>query len=320
MEDKIIKEGDEIHGSAIGKKKRGGVANISNAVKTGKEYFNAYKYTIIATNGCGKTTLAFDLLYYLITPFKNVMYINRQFDDKVVRNFSDWCKRAGLGFFEIQVPLDKYSGLNIPKLEYCVYIIDDTYTSTGRNSALELLIKQLWNSGRWDGNHVVYIAHLDNRLPSEALHNANAIFVDRPYKRFPVSQNIPDIGEHWYMLENGLDPVYGTVDGLVFDEPRHIQQIIQRLSKKKNKIPGQTTDKLSTENDYFSIGMQGNEEAMKQLAIKKAEEEAPKVTGRGKKKIVTPKHTIIDESTLPMFGTLDVKKKEETLDPSGFDD
>lgn len=311
MDTRIVKEGDEIHGTAVGKKKKGGTANISNSIKNGKDYFNAYKYTIIATNGCGKTTLAFDLLYYIITPFKNVLYINRQFDDKIVKNYSDWCKRAGLGFFQVQVPLDKYTGLDVPKLEYCVYIIDDTYTSTGRNSALELLIKQLWNSGRWDGNHIIYIAHLDNRLPSESLHNANGIFVDRPYKRFECSHDIPDVGEHWYMLENALDPVYGTVVRIEFEEPIHTQQIIQRLSKKKNKIPGNNEKKLATTNDYFAIAMQGNEEALKQ------------VKENTKEKI---KESKVDDSKLPLFGKvikqeyLDDKKPEKNkLDESKFD-
>lgn len=252
-------------GKAIGQGKRGGLANLSNSVKNGKSYFNTEKITIIAQSGCGKTQLAFDLAYFIIGPYRHIIYLNSHFDDKIVVNFSKWCDKAGIGFWEIDVSNCEKDGLNIPKLSHCLYIIDDTYTSTGRAKPLDLLIKRLWNKGRWDGNHVIYIAHLDAYLPQEALKNATQIWVDRPYERFPVSSKIEgdNIGKKWYMMKNALDEKYGKISEAEFNTPIHLQQIVNRLKYKKNGLPKEK--ELADEKEYLEIGLQGNKKALESI-------------------------------------------------------
>jgi hypothetical protein len=249
---------ERIEEDALGKKKKGGLADISNSTKTGKDYFHTEKITIIAQSGSGKTQLAFDLAYFIVGPYKNIIYLNTHFDDKIVVNFAGWCKKAGIGFFPIDVTNVEKNGLDIPKLDHSVYIIDDTYTSTGRPKPLELLIKKLWNKGRWDGNHVIYIAHLNKYLPPEASYNATQIWVDRPYEKYPISEKIPEVGAKWYMLKNALDPQHGKIFEPEITTPSHIQQIVARLKHKKN---GLKEDKLAEKKDFKAIGEQGNDKA-----------------------------------------------------------
>lgn len=259
---------DIVSHEAIGKNKKGGLATISNNNSNGKDYFNTEKITIIAQSGCGKTQLAFDLAYFVIGPYKHIVYINTHFDDKIVVNFKNWCKKAGIGFFEVEGGSSATKTLEIPDVDHCLYIIDDTYTSTGRTSkkeglALELLIKRLWNKGRWDGNHVIYIAHLDAFLPHEAIKNATQLWVDRPYEKFPVSSKIPEIGKKWYMIKNALDEKYGQIYEPEITTPFHVQQIVTRLKLKKNKLPKDEYP-LATEKENLEIGLQGNEKVLKE--------------------------------------------------------
>lgn len=281
-----MSKNEEKDHKSIGSNKIGGLSSISNDTKVGKEYFHTDKITIIGTSGSGKTTLAFDLAYYIVTPYKNIIYINSHFDDKVVLNFKKWCEMAGIGFYEI----DHTEGLNIPDLDHSLYIIDDTYTSTKRDKALELLIKKLWNKGRWDGNHVIYIAHLDKFLPSEALYNATAIYIDRAYDKFPKSVKIEHPGKAWYEMINATDPVYGTIKKVEFDTPIKTQQIVRRLSDKKNKLP-KDKEPIAGKKEYEGIGKQGNK-----LATKTA---SSGIIGGG------------DPSQLPMHGSI-LKKNINT--------
>lgn len=284
--DKSGNSKERIEEDALGRKKKGGLAQLSNSTKNGKDYFHTEKITIIAQSGSGKTQLAFDLAYFIVGPYKHIIYINSHFDDKIVINFANWCKKAEIGFFPVDVTSAEKSGLDIPKVDHALYIIDDTYTSTGRAKPLELLIKRLWNKGRWDGNHVIYIAHLDAYLPHESIKNATQIWVDRPYEKFPISEKIPEVGVKWYMMKNAMDSQYGKIFEPDIVSPHHVQQIVKRLQHKKHGLI-KDKEELADKKDYLAIGEQGNENAIKDVSsdigrLKFNPEEENKTMGSGK--------------------------------------
>lgn len=259
MDSRTTKEGDNPHGTPVGQTKSGGLTEYMQKIDLGKGYTNTVKYTIIAASGSGKTALAFDLVYFWIEPFKNIIYINSHFDDRSELAFKELCKDSGIDFFEVDASGDD---IQIPTVKNAVWIIDDTYTSSKRNQAIEVLIKKLWNKGRWNGDHVIYIAHLDKYLPPEALHNATAIFVDRAYEKFPVTERIPEdlTGKYWFKVEHPLDPRYGAIQKMVIGKPTSRREIIDRLKRKYKKIPKE--NKRGPGLDLInSIGKSGNTEA-----------------------------------------------------------
>lgn len=256
------KDKNSPHDVPIGQTKHGGTTNILKKMKIGKMYTNTMRYTIIAASGCGKTSLALDLIYFWIEPFENIIYINTHFDDNNVQAFEQLCNEAGIDFYNVDA---SGSDIQIPKVKNSVWVIDDTYTSSKRNQAVEVLIKKLWNKGRWNGDHAIYIAHLDKYLPPETLHNATAIFVDRAYEKFPITEKIPqnETGRFWFKVEHPLDPRYGEIQKMVIDLPASKNEMIKRLEKKKDKLPKEENKKKPDDKLIRDIGLQGNENALK---------------------------------------------------------
>lgn len=274
---------------AEGQLKKSGIIKVSNKVITGQGYKSTEKLLIVGKSGSGKTTLAFELALNSISKYSSIVYICSHFNDNIVINFEKWTEKAAIPFYEISVDT-KSDSLNIPNLTNALFIIDDYYTSSGRPKMLEKLIKELVNAGRHAGNHIIYIAHSPKYLPTEIIDNNSGVFVDRPYKKFPVSYAIdPENKEYWYKITNDALSDDATIKLVEFPEYSSEKDIIKKL---KSKIPAEDKGKkLPDKNDYKAMGMQGNEYATKAYGVMK-----------GKGKSISNKITPIN--MLPMFGKL----------------
>ena len=138
-----------------------------------------------------------------------------------------------------------------------VVIIDDYYTSTGRDPNLEHLLKHLINTGRHSGIHIIYCAHLATRLPNEIKTNNNGIYISGSFMNnesvfkglgYPMPEKENIIGytdsienekKAWYLL----DPMVTDKDGniiltrIIFEEPLNGMKAIR--STLAAKIPYQ---------------------------------------------------------------------------------
>jgi hypothetical protein len=279
-----------------GLQKSGGLATLSNKTSIGQGYKSTEKYLVIGKSGSGKTQLAFDLIYFIIQPFSSIVYINSHFDDKILLNFSKWCEEAGIPVYNI--PSDDLSV--IPDITNGVFLIDDCYTSTGRDKNIELLVKELWNKGRWKGNHVIYIAHTDKRLPTETLYNSSGVFVDKYYPKFPCSSIIPSNKNTraWYKLDDPLSDD-GKVQEIQFASPGSKQEIIKKL---RSKIPPKDIGKkVADKEDYKAIGQQGNKLATKMLKANTSRQSGPSSTQNDQPILVGG----MSQSNLPFFGEIE---------------
>ena len=230
-----------------------GVLNLVNKSKKGVKYFNSTKYLVVGPSGSGKTVLTVNLAVFQIKPYSNVVYISPESSagDSTIVNFRDWCGKAGIPFYHCRI---ENNALNIPKINNALFIIDDYYTSTGRPGVLETVIKKLFNVGRHDSNHVVYIAQCGSRLQPEVLQNNNGIFLKSQEfaEKFGLDKNkIPYInGDNWYMIKPNQDSKY--IRETDFPPIFSIQEVIKKLkSKIKVKQP-----KVAGSEEYDEIKKQ----------------------------------------------------------------
>lgn len=300
------------HNSADGMQKSGGIARMGNKHKLGNLYSATEKFLIIGKGGSGKTTLAFDLA--LSTPpvrpraaesrdhapfiesYSSIVYICSHFEDNIVVNFEEWCKEAGMPFYEISVGAD--GSLNVPEIKRGLFIIDDYYTSTNRPKSLESLLKILVNKGRHSGNHVIYIAHTPKFLPIEILNNNTGVFVDRPYEKFPVSKEIPPTSskKQWYLITDDATSEDACIRSVSFDTFETERSIIKTL---RAKIPKEDRGKMMPDaKDYINMSKQGNIYAGK---AGKAMKGGASAYGSS---AMTAKVSD-DTDNLPMFGNID---------------
>ena len=162
-----------------------------NEVCPENKYKQTSKILIIGPSGSGKTTLAINLCFYTIEHFGAIHIItplDSQTDEKFIF-LANLCKDANI---QIQfntaedIGTEGSSSLGsrvrngtpiLTNKSGTVVIIDDYYTSTGRDPNLEYLLKHLINTGRHSGIHIIYCAHLATRLPNEIKTNNNGIYI-----------------------------------------------------------------------------------------------------------------------------------------------
>jgi len=251
-----------------------GVLNLVTKSREGSKYFNSSKFVIIGPSGSGKTVLAANLAVFVVNSYSNIVYISpaSSGEDRTILNLKKWCKRAEMPFFQSSVT-DK--GLNLPRITHSLYIVDDYYTSTGRPSVVEKLIKELFNRGRHDYNHVIYIAQCDRRLQPEVIQNNNGMFVKSRIiaEKFGLApemiSHIPDTdvpgGVPWFIMKPNQDYKYLKV--MKFPDIKNIADVVKKL---KNKIPlelRKDVKKLATNVEYREINAQtiGTVEPLKKL-------------------------------------------------------
>lgn len=289
---------------ADGMQKSGGIARMGNKHKLGNLYSATEKFLIIGKGGSGKTTLAFDLALSpesrdhapFIESYSSIVYICSHFEDNIVVNFEEWCKEAGMPFYEISVGAD--GSLNVPEIKRGLFIIDDYYTSTNRPKSLESLLKILVNKGRHSGNHVIYIAHTPKFLPIEILNNNTGVFVDRPYEKFPVSKEIPPTSskKQWYLITDDATSEDACIRSVSFDTFETERSIIKTL---RAKIPKEDRGKMMPDaKDYRDMSKQGNIYAGKAAKAMKGGASA-----YGSSAMIAKVSD--DTDNLPMFGNID---------------
>lgn len=210
-----------------------GVLPLINKSRKGHSYFNSSKFLIVGPSGSGKTVLVTNLAIFSIHPYSNVVYVSpaSSADDKTIVNFQSWCDKAKLPFFHCMVQNDS---LNIPNIKHCLFIIDDYYTSTGRPPVVEKLIKSLFNRGRHDHNHVVYIAQCGSRLQPESLQNNNGIFIKSKIlaEKFGLmEEKIPYIDEReWNLIKPNQDNKFVKI--IDFQPIKSVSDVTKKLKSK----------------------------------------------------------------------------------------
>lgn len=250
-------------------------------------YIPTKKILIVGESGSGKTTLACNLIYYYIKPFTHVVFVTPSHEDISLNVFRELCEKSGIAFF---IKDDK-TFLSVPEMPGGgVWVIDDYYTSTGRNQAIETLLKELVNRGRHKEKHVIYCAQLASRLPSEIKSNNTDLFIskavaedEKNYERLGVPtphkeelDNIKDeddMEKKWYKYKTRR--LYEVKE----KTPINRHQIIQKLKSKipyKMRKPGVVAGKrniVSDNGSKFSTEM-----------LKISEENGNKVAGQELKK------------------------------------
>lgn len=143
------------------------IEQFSNA----PDYKPTEKILIVGESGSGKTTLAINILFYLIKPFSSICFITPSKEDTSIAAFKAICVASNMPLYIFDIEQ------GIPDLSFAVFVIDDYYTSTGRDGRVETLLKTLVNRGRHKGNHVIYNAQLANRIPAEIKNNNTGVYL-----------------------------------------------------------------------------------------------------------------------------------------------
>jgi energy-coupling factor transporter ATP-binding protein EcfA2 len=179
----------------------------------GKGMPNTEKFLIIGPSGSGKTTLAVNLIVYTIKSFGGIVFIIPKMSqkDEPITTLEYYCKEAKIPVYLLDV--NDISLGQIPEIEGGgVYVIDDYYLSSGRDTTIERLLMEMVNKGRKLGMHVLYLAQLATRLPAEIKNNNSGIYlsseiINKPkiYESLNISKPdiIPKTSKHrWYSYEN----------------------------------------------------------------------------------------------------------------------
>ena len=237
---------------------------INEVMKSKKnKYIPTQKILIVGESGSGKTTLACNLMYYTIKPFSHVVFITPSQDDVSLNLFKELCEKAEIPFF---VKDDK-TFLSVPELPGgSVWVIDDYYTSTGRNSQIETLLKELVNRGRHKERHVIYCAQLASRLPSEIKSNNTDLFISKTvaedennYEKLgvptPYKEEIDKVKDEesdriWYKVKNKR--LYEVVQKPPINKSQIIQRLKSKLPYTMRKVMSKT---VSNDNSKFSNEM-----------------------------------------------------------------
>ena len=206
-----------------------------NEVCPENKYKQTSKILIIGPSGSGKTTLAINLCFYTIEHFGAIHIItplDSQTDEKFIF-LANLCKDANI---QIQFNTAEEVGNNktpiLTNKSGTVVIIDDYYTSTGRDPNLEHLLKHLINTGRHSGIHIIYCAHLATRLPNEIKTNNNGIYISGSFMNnesvfkglgYPMPEKENIIGytdsienekKAWYLFDPMLTDTEGNIHQL----------------------------------------------------------------------------------------------------------
>lgn len=214
--------------------------------KGDKEYKRTEKFLVVGPSGSGKTSIAVNLVYYLIAPCNGIVFIlpKGSHTDTSIKRLQKYCEKAKMPFY-IKTFEDYLTIPDIP--ESSVWVIDDYYTSTNRDPGVERFIKGLVNNGRHEGKHIIYCAHLANRLPAEIKINNTGIFISGVFASEPDFYSGLDVSPPKIMPEPSTldDHIWykynrDELERVAFKEPINESQIIQNI---RNKIPKKIRDK-----------------------------------------------------------------------------
>jgi ABC-type oligopeptide transport system ATPase subunit len=267
-----------------------GIVGARFRKKNVKQMNKTEKYLIIGASGSGKTTFACNMLYYHVKPFCGIVVISPHknendqnaseteaevVDDISISTLQYNCEKAKMPIY--RKTFEEFG--TIPDIEdSSVWIIDDYYTSTGRNKDLEVFLKQLVNNGRHTGKHVIYCAHNVKYLPHEIKDNNTGIFLSEEvaskesvYKSLglDIPKNIPEFKNEHNFYKVGKN---GYLDLVTFSEPKFKSNIPQKL---ENKVPQKIREerarqkqKIIDDNAKKDLKMSaelGNKEAAKKI-------------------------------------------------------